>query len=88
MSKIQMTTVLYFGNELVPEDRAAIEAVERIKKFFPKTEFIHCLSPEEILLFRSRIPPATISPPPNQVKGDNTSPQMKYPYITARTTDV
>jgi Ni,Fe-hydrogenase maturation factor len=44
-----MTTVLYFGNELVPEDSKALETVRRIKKELPEVDFIHCLSPEEIL---------------------------------------
>jgi Ni,Fe-hydrogenase maturation factor len=45
--------VLYFGNELVPEDRAAIEAVTRIRKRLPGLNFIHCISPEEVLLYKN-----------------------------------
>ena len=46
--------VLYIGNELIPEDRAALETVVRIKKFFPKTDFVHCLSPEDILQYKNQ----------------------------------
>lgn len=44
--------VLYFGNETVPGDVAAIETVERIRKKLPGLDFIHCLSPEEVLLYK------------------------------------
>lgn len=46
--------VLYFGNELVPEDRAAIDAVARVRSRLPHVKFIHCDSPEEILLYKDK----------------------------------
>ncbi len=39
---------------MVPEDRAAIEAVARIKKRLPGMKFVHCASPEEILLYKNQ----------------------------------
>ncbi len=45
--------VLYFGNELIPEDRFAIEVVKEMKKKSPKIDFIHCKSPEEILNYKN-----------------------------------
>lgn len=46
--------VLYFGNEMVPEDSAAIEAVSRIKNRLPDVDFVYCASPEEILLYKNQ----------------------------------
>jgi Ni,Fe-hydrogenase maturation factor len=46
------TIVLYFGNELIPEDRLAIEVVGQLKDTFPKIDFIHCHSPEDILNYK------------------------------------
>ena len=43
--------VLYFGNETVPSDRAAIEAVNRIEESLPGIDFIHCNSPEDIMRY-------------------------------------
>ncbi|UCG95791.1 MAG: hypothetical protein JSV92_01940 [archaeon] len=47
--------VIYFGNELVPEDSRALETVRRIKKELPGVDFVHCLSPEEILRYRGPV---------------------------------
>ena len=44
-----MTKVLYFGNDLVTEDKNALETVRSIKGDLPDVDFVHCLSPEEIL---------------------------------------
>ena len=43
--------VLYFGNETMPSDRAAIEAVNRIEHSLPGIDFIHCNSPDEIVRY-------------------------------------
>ena len=40
--------VLYFGNEIVPEDRFALDVIDSIKGKFSKNIFVHPSSPEEI----------------------------------------
>ncbi len=50
------TTVLYFGNELVPEDRISIETVDRIMKELPGVDFIHCRFPEDVVRYRKNKP--------------------------------
>ena len=48
--KVQnLNHVLYFGNELVPEDARVVEIVKRISKELPHIKFIHMKFPEEIL---------------------------------------
>ena len=43
--------VLYFGNETVPGDRAAVDTVNRIHDELAGIDFIHCSSPDDILRY-------------------------------------
>jgi len=48
---VSKKVVLYFGNELIPEDRLAIEIANELKRLVKGYEFYHCLSPEELIRF-------------------------------------
>jgi Ni,Fe-hydrogenase maturation factor len=45
--------VLYFGNELIPSDRLAIDVVKNLEEEMKETEFFHCKSPEDLTKFES-----------------------------------
>jgi Ni,Fe-hydrogenase maturation factor len=44
--------ILYFGNELIPEDKIAIDIVEEISGRLPDIEAVHCQSPEEVTRYK------------------------------------
>ena len=47
--------VCYFGNELIEDDRLAIDVANELKKYFwDKIEFKYCFSPEEITKVRAK----------------------------------
>lgn len=47
--------ILYFGNELIKEERLIFRIVKELEKQLPSFNFIHCTSPEEILWYKNPI---------------------------------
>lgn len=44
--------ILYFGNELVPEDKIAIDVVEEVSKRLKDIKIVHCKSPEDVTRYK------------------------------------
>ena len=59
------SAILYFGNELIPEDRLAIKVVEELKGTLPGFEFVHCHSPDTILDYKDHAKVIIVDVSPN-----------------------